>query len=223
MQDQKQKSLPDFLIEAKYLNMKVAGIDEAGRGPLAGPVVASCVVLNQKLVPKNINDSKKLSKKQRSEVFEEIKNNAYFGIGVVGEAIIDKINILQATKLAMSNAYLDLCSKYEVFPQVVLFDGNFVAFDKEFDKTMKLFHTEAVVKGDSKSLSIAAASIIAKQTRDQIMLNLHQEFPDYGWDKNQAYGTKFHLQKIKEIGICKYHRRSFEPIKSIVKNINEDY
>ncbi len=223
MQDQKQKILPSFLIEAKYHPFNVAGIDEAGRGPLAGPVVAACVILNQKLVPKNINDSKKLSKKQRNEVFEEIKNNAYFGIGVVDEKIIDKINILQATKLAMSNAYLDLCRKYEVFPRAVLFDGNFVAFDKEFDKTMNLLYSEAIIKGDSKSLSIAAASIVAKQTRDQIMLNLHQEFPDYGWNKNQAYGTKFHIEKIKEIGICKYHRRSFEPIKSMIKNINEDY
>ncbi len=223
MQDQKQKILPNFLIEAKYHPKIIAGIDEAGRGPLAGPVVAACVILNKESIPKNINDSKKLSKKQRSEVFAEIKNNAYFGIGIVSEKIIDQINILQATKLAMQNAYLDLCKKYDIFAEIVLFDGNFVAFDKEFDKTMNLSATESIIKGDSKSLSIAAASIIAKQSRDQIMLKLHQEFPDYGFDKNQAYGTKFHLEKIKKIGICKYHRLSFEPIKSMVKYRNENH
>lgn len=214
MQGQKAKILPNFLIEAKYPDMIVAGIDEAGRGPLAGPVVAACVILDPKLVPANISDSKTLSGRQRSSICEEIKKNAYFGIGVVDEKIIDEINILQATKLAMSNAYLDLCAKYMVFPEVVLFDGNFTAFDPLFDQNKKLRYTEAVVKGDAKSLSIAAASIVAKHSRDEIMLKLHDEYPDYGWNKNQAYGTKFHLDKIREIGVCKYHRRSFEPIKS---------
>jgi ribonuclease HII len=220
MQDQKQKIVPNFSIERKYGNLIVAGIDEAGRGPLAGPVVAACVILNQKLILNNINDSKKLSTKVRKEAFIAIKNNSYFGVGIISEKIIDQINILQATKLAMQNAYLNLCQKYNIFPQVVLFDGNFRAFNAELDQSRALKTTEAIIKGDSKSLSIAAASIIAKETRDQIMEKLHQEFPDYEWCKNQAYPTKFHTNKIKEIGICKYHRLTFEPIKSMIK-INE--
>lgn len=198
--------LPNFQHEKEHHGL-VAGIDEAGRGPLAGPVVAACVILNQNNFPKNLNDSKKLLKKTREEIFLELKNSARIGIGIVDEKIIDKINILNATKLAMRIAWENLCKENNIFPDMVLVDGNFVPQIES--------KAQAIIGGDSLSLSIAAASIVAKETRDQIMLKLHEEYPIYGWNTNQAYPTAFHLNKLKEFGYSKYHRRSFEPVKSI--------
>ena len=195
---------PNFEIEDKNPGI-VAGIDEAGRGPLAGPVVSACVVLNRNNYSLDLNDSKKISKTKRAKIFLEIQSNAKFGIGIVGESTIDEINILNATKLSMRLAFLDFCQKYQIKPDLVLVDGNFVP---DIDAEAKF-----VIKGDQKSLSIAAASIVAKETRDNVMKNLSVEFPHYEWHKNQAYPTKFHLDKIKEIGICKYHRKSFSPCK----------
>ena len=205
------KKLPDFSIEKNYKGL-IAGIDEAGRGPLAGPVVAACVILNRSSYPQDLNDSKKLPKKLREEIFDNLRNSTdvKIGVGIVDEKIIDQINIRNATKLAMKLAFEDLCQHNNVTPNAVLVDGNFIP-DISCD-------AKAIIKGDTKSLSIAAASIVAKETRDQIMLKLHEEFPFYGWNKNQAYPTKFHVDKVKEFGICQYHRKSFEPIKSIVKN-----
>ena len=202
-------NFPNFDIENAN-NGIIAGIDEAGRGPIAGPVVASCVILNQDNYPKNINDSKKISTKARKQIFQDLKNNAKFGIGIISEKIIDKINILNATKLAMRLAFQDLCKKYQIKPDFIIVDGNFIT--KFHD-----IQAQAIIKGDQKSLSIAAASIIAKETRDNIMLNLAQDFPDYHWHKNQGYPTREHLQKINEIGICQYHRKSFAPIKNYQK------
>ena len=213
---QEKKNYPNFLIENSYPNLIIAGCDEAGRGPIAGPVVASCVILNQNNYPKNINDSKKISKKLRLKIFNELQENSQFGIGIVDEKEIDKINILQATKLAMLLAYQNLCQKYQILPQIILVDGNFAPFALR-DKIIEII---PIVKGDQKSLSIAAASIIAKETRDNIMNNLHNEFPYYGWNKNAAYPTKFHIEKIKEFGICRFHRKSFEPIKTILNANN---
>jgi len=207
---------PNFLIENSHKNLLIAGIDEAGRGPLAGPVVAACVILNQDDYPQEINDSKKLSATLRGKIFAKLQEKSKFGIGIVSEKKIDEINILRATKLAMFLAYENLCQKYQIFPQVILVDGNF----KPFAPQDKISEISAIVKGDQKSLSIAAASIIAKETRDKIMQNLHQEFPDYGWNKNSGYPTKLHVEKIKEFGICKFHRLSFEPIKTIHNNEN---
>jgi ribonuclease HII len=203
---------PSFSIENNYQNLLIAGIDEAGRGPLAGPVVAACVILNRNDFPQEINDSKKLSKKLREKIFFELQKKSRFGIGIVSEKTIDKINILQATKLAMLRAYCDLQQKYKISPQIILVDGNFIPFEKR-DEIAELI---AVIKGDQKSMSIAAASIIAKETRDQIMGNLHQEYPQFGFDKHAGYPTKFHIEKIREFGICEFHRKSFEPIKSIL-------
>jgi ribonuclease HII len=211
---QGSKIFPNFLIEQSYKNSLIAGIDEAGRGPLSGPVVAACVILDQNNYPKSINDSKKISKTLRKKIFSELQQNSMFGIGIVDEKKIDEINILQATKLAMFLAYKNLCQKYQISPQIILVDGNFIPFNKQ-DKILDI---AAIVKGDQKSLSIAAASIIAKETRDQIMLDLHKEFPHYGWDKNAGYPTKLHVEKIHEFGICKFHRKSFEPIKSKLLN-----
>jgi ribonuclease HII len=203
---------PNFLLENNYPKFVVAGIDEAGRGPLAGPVVAACAILDQNDFPSAINDSKKLSKISRKKIFFELQKKAKFGIGVVDEKTIDEINILQATKLAMLRAFLDLQKKYQIFPQAILIDGNFIPFAKQ-DQICEML---AVVKGDQKSLSIAAASIIAKETRDEIMNQLHQEFPQFGFNKHAGYPTKFHVEKIREFGICKFHRKSFEPIKSML-------
>jgi ribonuclease HII len=207
---------PSFLIENNYRNLFVAGIDEAGRGPLAGPVVAACVILDRgDFYDENnceINDSKKLSKLRRKKIFFELKNKAKFGVGIVDEKIIDKINILEATKLAMLQAYLDLQKKYKISPQIILVDGNFIPFKKQ-DKISEIL---AIVKGDQKSFSIAAASIIAKETRDQIMCDLDQKYPQYGFAKHAGYPTQFHREKIREHGICEFHRKSFEPIKSIL-------
>ena len=216
---QEQKTCPDFLIENSFKNLIVAGIDEAGRGPIAGPVVAACVILDQKNYPKEINDSKKLTAKLRQKIFTELKEKSHFGIGVVDAKKIDEINILQATKLAMKLAYQDLIAKCQIFPQAILVDGNFIPFEI-YEKIQKIL---PVVKGDQKSLSIAAASIIAKETRDEIMRDLHQEFPQYSWDKNSAYPTKLHVEKIFEFGISKFHRQTFQPIKDLIKNqINEN-
>ncbi len=212
---------PNFSIENNYPNFIAAGIDEAGRGPLAGPVVAACVILNRGDFPSEINDSKKLSKFLRKKIFAELlikekSGIAKFGIGVVDEKIIDEINILQATKLAMHRAFLDLQKKYDIFPQLILIDGNFIPFTKQ----NKIKEMLAIIKGDQKSLSIAAASIIAKETRDEIMRNIHQKYSSFGFDKHAGYATKFHIEKIREFGICEFHRKSFEPIKSM---LNENY
>ncbi len=207
---------PNFLIENTYPNLIVAGIDEAGRGPIAGPVVASCVVLNPDNFPTKINDSKKLSKKQRQEIFLELKIKAQFGIGIVNEKIIDKINILQATKLAMLQAFLDLQNKYKIFPQIVLVDGNFAPFAKQ-NAVLEIL---PIIKGDTKSLSIAAASIIAKETRDEIMRDLDKKYPQFNFAKHAGYPTKLHIKKVIEFGICEFHRQSFEPIKSILNANN---
>lgn len=213
---QEPKIVPDFHLENQYNNLLAIGIDEAGRGPLCGPVVASCALLNQDDYPTQINDSKKISKKLRKKIFLELKEKCQYGIGIVDARKIEEINILQATKLAMFLAYDDFCKKYKVYPELILIDGNFVPFEKQ-DNIKEM---QAVVKGDQKSLSIAAASIIAKETRDEIMLDLHQKFPQYGWDKNAGYATKAHIDGIKEHGICEFHRKSFEPIKSMINASN---
>ncbi len=204
---------PSFLIEKNFDTSLICGIDEAGRGPLAGPVVASCVMLDQNNFLAEINDSKKLSKNVRKKIYNDLKNNCKFGVGVVDEKIIDKINILEATKLAMLRAYQDFCKKYNLFPKIILVDGNF----KPFNLQDELLEIQAIVKGDQKSYSIASASIIAKEYRDEIMLNYHQKFPLYNFDKHNGYGTKNHVENIEKYGICDIHRKTFEPIKSILK------
>ncbi len=202
---------PSFLIEKNYQKFSVAGIDESGRGPLAGPVVAACVILNQDDFPSGINDSKKLSKNQRWKIFFELQKKSKFGIGVVDEKIIDRINILEATKLAMFRAYLEFQKKYSDSPQIILVDGNFIPFQNN-DQIHEII---SVVRGDQKSLSIAAASIIAKEVRDELMEKIHQKYPLYGFNRHSGYCTKFHVEKIKEFGICEFHRKSFQPIKSL--------
>ena len=176
-----------------------AGCDEAGRGCLAGPVVAAAVILPEDFGNEMLNDSKKLSEKKRLLLRQTIIENAVsYAIGIVSPEEIDKINILNASILAMHKALDGLNTK----PAHILVDGN------RFKPYRDIPHT-TVVKGDGKFMSIAAASILAKTTRDEIMQKLHKEFPDYQWDKNKGYPTKTHITGIDKVGYCKYHRRSF--------------
>lgn len=187
---------------------QVAGVDEAGRGPLAGPVVAAACVFPESVNIEGINDSKKLSAKKRLELFEKITNHPdiVYSIAFVNAELIDEINILQATLLAMTQAVNTMCQK----PDFLLIDGNM---------TPKIdIPSWAIPKGDQKSLSIAAASILAKVTRDRKMIELSKQWPQFCFENNNGYGTKAHMLAIETYGICEIHRKSFEPIKSLLKN-----
>ncbi|MBE6818117.1 MAG: ribonuclease HII [Ruminococcaceae bacterium] len=177
----------------------VCGIDEAGRGPLAGPVCAACVVLPKGMVLEGVNDSKKLSEKKRDALYDVIKQQALdYGIAFASEKEIDEINILQATFLAMRRAVEKL---QKVQPDIALIDGN---------KTPGLSIAErCIIKGDGKSANIAAASILAKVTRDRYMLELAQQYPQYQFEKHKGYGTKLHYEMIEKYGVSDIHRRSF--------------
>ena len=190
----------EFLAQGKKL---VAGIDEAGRGPLAGPVVVASVIMPMDNIIDGINDSKKLTEKKRNELFEKIKQIAIcYHIEVVDEKVIDEINILNATKLGMKNCI----DKLETRPDVVLIDA--VKIDSDVQ-------TVSIIKGDAKSYSIAAASILAKVYRDNMMLQYDKDYPVYNFAKHKGYGTKIHIDAIKQYGICPIHRKTF------VKNFYE--
>lgn len=176
----------------------ICGVDEAGRGPLAGPVCAAAVILPDHIDIPGLNDSKKLSDKKRRELFPLIKEQAIaYGIGLASQEEIDTINILQATYLAMERALEQL----NVKPDLALIDGNRA---KDFG-----IPVQTVVKGDSLSASIAAASILAKVTRDDLMLELAQEYPGYGFEVHKGYGTKAHYEALREMGPCPIHRMTF--------------
>ena len=176
----------------------ICGVDEAGRGPLAGPVCAAAVILPEHLQIPGLTDSKKLTDKKRRELFPIIQEQAIaYGIGLASESEIDEINILQATFLAMGRALEQL----SVRPALALIDGN-----RETDFGLPV---KTVVKGDSLSANIAAASILAKVTRDNLMLELAQQYPEYGFDVHKGYGTKAHYEALRTYGPCPIHRRSF--------------
>lgn len=176
----------------------ICGVDEAGRGPLAGPVCAAAVILPRDAEIPGLNDSKKLSDKKRRELFPIIKEKAIcYGIGLASHEEIDEINILQATYLAMERALAQLT----VTPQQVLIDGNRT---KDFGLPVK-----TVVHGDSLSMSIAAASVLAKVTRDDLMLEMAKEYPQYGFEIHKGYGTKAHYEALRTYGVCPIHRNSF--------------
>ncbi len=187
----------------KGFNM-IAGIDEVGRGPLAGPVVAAAVILPKTFKVLGINDSKKLSYEKKEEYFQLINEKALsVGIGIVPAYMVDEVNIYQATKIAMKNAVSQLDPK----PDFLLIDAMKVEVD----------HPQlSIIKGDEKSISIAAASIVAKVTRDRYMKELGEEYPEYGFQSHMGYGTKQHLEAISNFGIISEHRRSFEPIKRYI-------
>ena len=180
--------------------MPVAGVDEVGRGPLAGPVVSAAIILNKEAIPEGINDSKKISKNKRIQINNELVANHNYAIGIATVEEIDKINILQASLLAMRRAVLGL----SIIPKSTLIDGN-----KLPELSYKMY---PIIKGDNKSLSIAAASIIAKVYRDKIMEELSVKYPGYFWEKNSGYGTKQHLLALDKLGITPIHRKSFAPI-----------
>ena len=187
------------LIKKWSENYVEAGCDEVGRGCLCGPVVAAAVVLDDNFEQNLVNDSKKLNFKTRLELDDYIKNNVKdYAIAELSPAFIDQHNILNASIHAMHNA-LD---KLTIRPELILVDGN------KFHPYNYIPH-QCIVKGDSKVLSIAAASILAKNYRDQLMIRLHEEFPEYGWNKNMGYATKVHIEALKKYGPTKYHRQSF--------------
>lgn len=200
--------MPDFSIEDQYDGI-VCGLDEVGRGPLAGPVVAAAVIIPPEKrdleFVKSLNDSKKISEKKRDMLYEEITAHCPHVITEISPREIDELNILQASLKAMKDAHDQL-----EHVDVALVDGN---------KAPALSsQTVTVVKGDSKSNTIAAASIIAKVYRDRIMKALHDEFPHYGWDSNAGYPTKAHREALLIYGITDHHRKSFAPVRSIIES-----
>ncbi|WP_093093622.1 ribonuclease HII [Shimia aestuarii] len=200
--------MPDYSLEQGALAQgatRVAGVDEVGRGPLAGPVTAAAVVLDPDSIPEGLNDSKKLSAKRREAVFVEIMKKAEVSIAHASVEEIDEINILRASHLAMERAVAGLPHA----PDYLLIDGNMIP------RGLTL-RSQAVVKGDAQSLSIAAASIVAKITRDRIMWDLAQQFPGYGWETNAGYPSKSHKAALQNLGVTPHHRRSFRPVHNIL-------
>lgn len=198
---------PDFSYEQALLDQGVliiAGTDEVGRGPLAGPVVAAAVILDPGNIPEGLNDSKKLSAKKREVLFDQIIACARYCVAEASVEEIDEINIYHASHLAMCRAVAGLGEVSHV-----LVDGNKIPHDIPCPAT-------AIVKGDGKSQSIAAASILAKVTRDRHMGALAQQHPGYGWDKNAGYPTKGHISALIELGVTPHHRRSFKPVHNIL-------
>jgi ribonuclease HII len=189
----------------------IAGIDEAGRGPLAGPVVAAAVILPTDYENPEIKDSKQLSPRKREKLYDIIKQDALsIGFGVVETSVIDEVNILRATMLAMQEAISNL----SITPDYLLIDGSHRIFVS--------IPQEAIVKGDSLSISVASASIIAKVSRDRIMEMYHRQFPQYNFLKNKGYGTEEHREAIKKYGHCKIHRKSFRVKEKGVLQINAE-
>lgn len=191
----------DYSIENEYREKGfniICGVDEAGRGPLAGPVYAAAVILPSDCVIEGLNDSKKLTEKKREALFDEIKEKALaYGIASANEKEIDEINILNATFLAMKRAIDSLSVK----PDLALIDGN--------QKPHTDIEEVTVIKGDAKSMSIAAASVLAKVSRDRFMLEMAEKYPQYEFARHKGYGTKLHYEKIAQYGVCDIHRRTF--------------
>ncbi len=201
-----------FEFDLRQIGYKyIAGVDEAGRGPLAGPVVAAACILPDKFLLKGLNDSKKIIPKRRKELYEKLINSkdVIYSVGIVDSKTIDAINILQATLQAMKIAVLSLKQK----PDILLVDGN------QLPTTS--IPSKAIIKGDSISISIAAASIIAKETRDAIMEELHEKWPQYGFSDHKGYGTEKHLEALRKYGPSEIHRKSFMNLGEVFReNLN---
>lgn len=198
--------------ETKLFNLGyefVGGLDEAGRGPLAGPVVAACVIVDKNTLQKitatpelrKINDSKKLTEKKRTELYEIIIKEFSYGVGLSDNQTVDNINVLQATFLAMKKALSNIKTK----PDFLLIDGSLPIPNTSFKQ-------RPIINGDALVFSIAAASIIAKVTRDNIMMEMHKKYPQYCFDQHKGYGTKLHMDRLKEFGCSPIHRKSFAPV-----------
>ncbi|HEY9019806.1 MAG: ribonuclease HII [Paracoccaceae bacterium] len=209
-------TMPDFSFEAALLAQDlscIAGVDEVGRGPLAGPVTAAAVVLDPARLPEGLNDSKALSPKRREGLLQAIIDSAAVSVAHASVEEIDSLNILRASHLAMERAVAGLPRQ----PDHVLIDGNLIPRGLQLPAT-------AIVKGDARSLSIAAASIVAKITRDKIMWDLAQQFPGYGWETNAGYPSKSHRLALQDLGLTPHHRRSFKPVHNILyqhKNVSD--
>jgi ribonuclease HII len=203
--------VPHYIFESRWLKTiegPIAGVDEAGRGPLAGPVVAAAVILDRKRIPKGLNDSKQMTAEAREDAYSRIVECAVVGVGDASVDEIDLVNIRQATHLAMARAVRAL----NLAPNFALVDGN--------DAPALPCRCDTIVDGDARSVSIAAASIIAKVTRDRMMIALHDEHPGYGWLTNKGYGTEQHLEALNRLGPCRHHRRSFAPVYHILCPVN---
>ncbi len=201
-------TFPNFELEQTLLTrgyQRIAGVDEVGRGPLAGPVVAAAVILNPEDIPDGLNDSKKLSAKRRGVLDEALRERAEIAVAEASVAEIDELNILRASHLAMERAVAAL----DPPPDYLLIDGNMIPRHLGLP-------SQAVVKGDGRSVSIAAASIIAKNWRDQVMVDLAQQHPGYGWESNAGYPTKMHRAALRNLGVTPHHRRSFKPVHNIL-------
>ena len=207
-----QKPRPDFTFETAAQARgftAICGVDEVGRGPLAGPVTAAAVILDPARIPDGLNDSKALTEARRTALFTTILQVAQVSVAHASVEEIDELNILRASHLAMERAVNGLSTP----PDHALIDGNLIP------KGL-VISAEAIVKGDARSLSIAAASIVAKVTRDRIMVDLAQQYPAYGWNVNAGYPTPAHLQALLDFGITPHHRRSFKPVHNILYQDN---
>jgi len=208
-----KRSRPDFSLEKKAGGL-VCGLDEVGRAPLAGPVVAACVYIpeenRRKHIWRKVNDSKLLPRKDREALFEDIKAHSLYAVAESSAREIESLNIVHASFLAMTRAYEEVASGLETVEiEIALIDGHIA---------MPLpCHTEAIIKGDSKSVSIAAASILAKVTRDRLMTGLAREHPHYGWESNAGYPTKDHLEGIRQHGITDHHRKTFASVRDFIE------
>lgn len=196
---------PDFSYENAVGLGRIAGVDEVGRGPLAGPVTAAAVILDPARLPQGLADSKVLTAARREALFDQLMDMAIVSVAHATVAEIDTLNILRASHLAMERAVAGL----GVAPDHILVDGNLIPNALQGAAT-------AIVKGDAKSLSIAAASIVAKVTRDRLMVDLGSQFPGYGWAENAGYPTKQHLAALLNLGVTPWHRRSFKPVHNIL-------
>lgn len=199
---------PNFELEQALISQgypRIAGVDEVGRGPLAGPVVASAVILNPRDIPEGLNDSKKLTAKRRLALDVQLRDRAEFAIAQATVAEIDDLNILRASHLAMERAVAAL----RPAPDYLLIDGNLIPRGLTVP-------SQAIVKGDARSVSIAAASILAKNWRDQLMVDLAQQHPGYGWETNAGYPSKQHREALQNLGVTPHHRRSFKPVHNIL-------
>jgi ribonuclease HII len=204
-------SKPDFLFELAAFAAGarfIVGVDEAGRGPLAGPVTAAAVRLHPDRIPPGLNDSKQMTAARRRQVYALILDTADVGIGHASVEEIDQINILRASHLAMCRAIAAL----PAVPDHVLIDGNMIPRDLACP-------AEAIVGGDARCLSIAAASIVAKVSRDRIMVDLAQQHPGYGWERNAGYPTRDHVAALQNLGVTPAHRRSFKPVHNILYQV----
>jgi len=202
--------VPDFTYEQTALGAGatyIVGVDEVGRGPLAGPVTAAAVRLNPANLPLDVRDSKAMTATARDRMFDWLMEHAEVSIAHASVEEIDEINILRASHLAMERAIQNLPADY------ALIDGNMIPRGLQCP-------AQAIIKGDAKSLSIAAASVVAKVTRDRLMVDLAQQHPQYGWDRNMGYPTKTHLQALLDFGITPFHRRSFGPVRNILCQAN---